>query len=117
MSGSSYQDDIARALKSNAEIKELLSKPRTSLGKPANAQAASPTPSAQMQQVKSIPVMTSIDESEAVNQLKSTIEGLLRDLGRALMEKQKVEVRYFLRLSAARRMDMSFLIFPCPCTA
>jgi hypothetical protein len=93
-SSSGYQEDIARALKSNAEIKELLSKPRASLGgkTPSTAASASPETAAQAPIAKPSPMAGGVHESEAVNQLKSTIEGLLRDLGRALMEKQKIEV-------------------------
>jgi hypothetical protein len=119
-SSSGYQDDIARALKSNAEIKELLSKPRASLGgkPPSTAASASPGSPVQTPAMKPSPMVGGMNESEAVNQLKSTIEGLLRDLGRALMEKQKVEVG--IRNSASIPythdfpMFLQLLVLACP---
>lgn len=103
VSSSLWDEDIAKALRSNADLKNLLKQPRP---------APPPTPADQgiSSRASLVPVVvpaaqpraayvapperSRFDQAEsgAVQQLQDTVESLLRDLGRALMEKQSVEV-------------------------
>eukprot|EP00282_Hemiselmis_andersenii_P014678 CAMPEP_0114142976 /NCGR_PEP_ID=MMETSP0043_2-20121206/18735_1 /TAXON_ID=464988 /ORGANISM="Hemiselmis andersenii, Strain CCMP644" /LENGTH=362 /DNA_ID=CAMNT_0001237233 /DNA_START=128 /DNA_END=1214 /DNA_ORIENTATION=+ len=113
MQSQAIDSDVALALRKNAEMKELLSRGprgRHSIGGPplhpsglAQVSGRSPSPERMVEQL-AVPVPVPVPEKEVVTvfksseedqqtikELKTTVENLIKDLGRALLEKQRCE--------------------------
>lgn len=88
--------DVLVALKKNKEMKELLSRGGRSVSVTPAKPSPPPSDATLDASHMSVPspgksLLAADVESDTVNQLKTTIEALIKDLGRALLEKQRCE--------------------------